>query len=210
MSPPLSARMNPWLSIWLRPRATIQHIVDTDPQQQVTLIAVLIGIVYFLENPLTTSLRVSLGFPLYPVLLIPAGAIVGLIGVHVGAMVVRWVGQWLGGRASDVHLRAALAWGQVPLVIGAIPSAIVQMFLIRSPEVGSTAWLDQRPYATGALVAVSSLVLVAAIWGAFTYAKAVAQVQGFSAWRALLNTLLAWLLLTLPFALIATVIWMMV
>ncbi|MCW5844566.1 MAG: hypothetical protein KIT77_25160 [Caldilinea sp.] len=40
--------------------------------------------------------------------------------------------------------------------------------------------------------------MVLQAWSAVLYAECVAQVQGFSAWRALLNTLLAGMLVIVP------------
>jgi len=41
--------INPWLSIWIKPRATIRWIVNTDPTQQVILLAALGGIAQTLD-----------------------------------------------------------------------------------------------------------------------------------------------------------------
>ena len=52
-------------------------------------------------------------------------------------------------------------------------------------------------------------IVVFQAWSAVLYAEYVAQVQGFSAWRALLNTFLAAMLVVVPGVLVVLVLSML-
>src|SRR5690606_22114109 len=90
--PPLEP-LNPWFSMWTRPRATIQQIVDTDPSRFMIVLSMLIGVTQVLDRASTRSLgdRVSLGTILAVALVL--GPFLGLIAVHVYAWFVRWTGR---------------------------------------------------------------------------------------------------------------------
>src|SRR5207253_10717791 len=97
---------SPWISVWLRPRGTIEHIVATQRRQNVLLLASLGAM-----SGLATWL-VSLGRPNqlldWRVLLGLAvvGAIVGIVGMYANALVLKGTGRLMGGRAAILEFRA--------------------------------------------------------------------------------------------------------
>ena len=182
--------LNPWVSIWTRPRATIQQIVDTEIEQRVVALAALSGITSALDNAGGRSLGDSLPLPAVFAVVLLVGPLAGLIGVYLWAWLLRWTGRWLGGEATLPQLRTAIAWGSVPLIAAGVP--MVMALLIAGPEYfsESTPRLDQRPIWAMAVLGLTLVQVVLALWGGVTTVKSVAQVQGFSAWRALGNNLL--------------------
>lgn len=190
---------NPWLSIWRRPRATIRRIVESDPERHVTAIAAITG----LSSALNRASNRDLGdrFDFWQILAIGllVGPLAGVVGLYLVAALVRWSGKWLGGQASTLHLRAAMAWASVPLVAAAvlwIPELLIagrEMFTAETPR------LDARPGPALLLLALVLLEAVAGAWAFVLSCKCVGEVQGFSAWKALGNLLLAFLVFALPF-----------
>ena len=187
MNDGVTATLNPWTSIWLRPRATIQHIVDTELEKHVVALAALSGIAQALDNASGRSLGDSLAFPVVLGLAFILGPILGLIGVYLWAWLLRWTGRWLEGQATLPQLRTAIAWGSVPMIAAGVP-LLVMLFLI-GPELftENTPRLDARP--TLAIVVLGLIVVqvILTLWGIVTLLKTVAQVQGFSVWRAFVN-----------------------
>ena len=51
-----TAELNPWVSIWTQPRATIQQIVDSDPEQSVLILAGISGFASTLDSVRDTGL----------------------------------------------------------------------------------------------------------------------------------------------------------
>ena len=48
------------------------------------------------------------------------GTIFGIIGLYWSGACFRWSGKLLGGHASPAEIRAALAWGQLPIALGVV------------------------------------------------------------------------------------------
>ena len=189
MNDGVTATLNPWTSIWVRPRATIQHIVDTELEKHVVALAALSGIVQALDNASGRSLGDALPFPVVLGLVLILGPIFGLIGVYLWAWLLRWTGRWLGGQATLPQLRTAIAWGSVPMIAAGVPLLLVLILIGPELFTENTPRLDARP--TLAIVALG-LVLVQAVlmlWSVVTLLKTVAQVQGFSVWRAFVNNM---------------------
>jgi hypothetical protein len=198
------------VSIWVRPRATIQQLVDTDPERYVVALAALSGIVQMLGNASDRNLGDRVGLPVVLTMALLLGPFVGLIGVYLWALLLKWTGRWIGGHASAVQLRAAIAWAGVPIIVGGV--AFVGALLIAGKELftEATPWLDQNP--GWALLTYGLLItqFVTVAWGIVVSLKTVGQVQGFSAWRALGNTLLPLLLVVVLGIVTAIVIPMLV
>jgi hypothetical protein len=105
-------QLNPWLSIWSEPRATIQQVVDGDTNMMVLILAPLAGIASALTRNsglAYSGLENLLG-------LVVAGCIGGYLFVFLGAYLLRWTGYWLGGTASLSSIRAASVWSSIPAI----------------------------------------------------------------------------------------------
>ena len=187
MNDGVTATLNPWTSIWFRPRATIQHVVDTELEKQVVALAALSGIVQALDNASGRNLGDALPFPVVLGLAFILGPILGLIGVYLWAWLLRWTGRWLGGQATLPQLRTAIAWDSVPMIAAGVP--LLLMLILIGPELftESTPRLDAQPTRSFVFLGLVVVQLVMALWGIVTLLKTVAQVQGFSVWRAFVN-----------------------
>ena len=116
---------SPWISIWLSPRQTIDHILATGPRRFVWLLAALgtIGSIYsqalgvgFLDG--VAGWRVWLCF-------VAGSAVIGILFLYLNALILRGVGSLIGGRASTLELRAVLAWSAVPAILGLVIAVLL-------------------------------------------------------------------------------------
>ena len=182
--------LNPWRSIWLKPRATIRQIVTTNPEHHVVALAAAAGVIQALINSVDRNLGDELG--LLPILLTSflIAPILGVISLYLSAFLLRWTGRWLGGVATPRELRASVAWGSAPMVMGGVGMLVA--LLIAGHDLFSSVqpWLARHP--TLMLVAGLGMIIqgLAAFWSVITAIKCLAEVQGFSAWRALGNYVL--------------------
>jgi hypothetical protein len=203
---PPKLRLNPWFSMWTKPRETIRQIIETDPDHLATVVAALTGIATTLDRASSRNAGDTMPFAGVLGMVVVIGAVGGVIGVRVGAVLVEWTGNWLGGRGIREHIRAALAWGSVPTVWTLVPWAILLVI------VGGELFTAETPYLDEHLgLALLSLVpllaaFVMAIWSPFVLVKAIAEVQGFSAWRALGNVLLSGLVVAVPLLAVVAVL----
>lgn len=195
MDEPRTAALNPWRSIWLKPRATIRQIVVNNPDHHVVALAAAGGVVQTLSSSVSEKLGDQVG--LLPILLIALllAPIFGVVALYLTALLLRWTGRWLGGVATLGELRAAIAWGSAPMVMGGV--GILVALLVSGHDLFSTVqpWLSRHPMLM--IVCGVGLIVqgVASLWSIVSYIKCVAEVQGFSAWRAIGNYLLAILVL---------------
>lgn len=183
--------LNPWRSIWLRPRATIRQIVTTDPEHHVLAIVAANSVIGALIGAFAPGNENRLGLFFLMLVVLVLAPIAAVIMLYLLAALLRWTGRWLGGFASSRDLRAAIAWGSVPsVIVGAVLLASMlvpglELFPAPPPEIGSNPLL-LATYGTG-----PKLQTLAAIWSMVALVLCVGEVQGFSAWKALGNYLLA-------------------
>ena len=201
--------LNPWFSMWAHPRRTIRQIVATNPDRLVLLLAAVGGIVQGLTSSANKSQgdRISLSVILLVNLMI--GPVMGIIGLWVGGALLRWTGGWIGGQADSRHVRTAIAWSNVPQVWGLllwIPAILLfgaELFTTATPIIEASSLLS-------ALYLVFSVGTMAiGIWSFVVCLHALGEVQGFSAWKALLNTILAMMVVLIPLlVIIGILIWL--
>lgn len=190
--------LNPWLSMWTQPRATIQQIIDTNPERLVLLLAALSGCSQALDRASMQNMGDNMAWPTICLIAATLGAVTGIIGLYIGGALIRWTGSWLGGQATSQSVRAALAWASVPVIWALllwIPELAIfgqEMFTSETPV------LAQSPSKALVLMGFGLVQIVIGIWAIVVMLKCIGQVQGFSAWKALGNLVLAALLLTVP------------
>ena len=100
---------SPWFAMWIRPRETIQRIVDTDPKRSVLMLAALSGLATSLNQRCRSNAGDTLSLSEIFSGSVLQGPVVGLVVLYLGAFMIRLTGKWLGGTASLVTIRAALA-----------------------------------------------------------------------------------------------------
>ena len=111
-----TSRVTPWISVWFRPRKTIDHIVASPSGRYVPLLAGLggfAGVASFLIQLGVIAEIKDWRFLLGAVLL---GALSNIIQLYVTAFVIAWVARKLGSSAPTSDVRAALAWGAMPVI----------------------------------------------------------------------------------------------
>ena len=189
------------ISICIKPRATIQKIVDKNPEDSVILLACLAGI----SNVLLRANDRGMGdtMELFDIILLSLilGPFSGVISLYVGSYLIHWTGKWIGGTSSLQNIRAAMAWASMPTVISLlllIPEVILfgeEMYTTQTPIVDSSTLLLY------AFVIFSVIYLILGIWSFILYLHCLGQVQGFSLLKMFGNILLAGLVIIIPIGL---------
>ena len=195
--------LNPWFSIWTKPRQTIQQIVDSNPDRLVLLLAAIAGISGSLDQLAARHSGDRYDLPIIFAMAAIAGPISGIIGLYIGGAVLRWTGTWIGGEALSKNIRAAMAWSSVP---------IIWLSLLWIPEVAlfgdelfksETPLIDSSETLLFSFIGFGLVEVVVATWGFVVFLKCLGQVQRFSAWKALGNSLISALVIVIPLVVIA-------
>lgn len=156
------------------------------------------GFLNVLNQASTRNMGDEMG--LWSILLVAAfiGPISGLISLYVYGALIGWTGKWLGGKAYVEDIRAAIAWANVPAIW------LAWVWLVELPVFGNemftsaTPRIDQSLPLALLLIGLSVIEVVVGIWAVILYLRALGQVQQFSAWKALLNSLLAGAVVIVP------------
>jgi hypothetical protein len=183
---------HPWFSIWFRPRATIRYILDVDDPRGIWMLPVIASLaVVFLPEKHLYELAEELDWPMTIGILGLASATAGVAGLYLTSWIGRITGSWLGGTATSSQLRQALAWSMVPQ-IWISPLAPLTLLLF------GREWFEEtKPMIEGSGVlslAYGLLVMVQFVVGVWTVVinmKAIGEAHGFSAWKALLSSMIA-------------------
>lgn len=192
--------INPWTRIWTNPRETVRKIVEFNPKFRFLALSFLNGLpmlFYFAQD-------MSLGdtFSLSGIILISMilAMFIGMLSITIGAALFLWTGKWIGGQGTFYPIRAATSWSNVPNIVILIGwFAWVYYFKNQVFLAGFTnAEFTGNALLIFALVVLVQLVM--SIWSTVILVKGLAEVQGFSAWKGLLNVLI-------PFVIIMIAAW---
>ncbi len=195
-----SKALNPWLSIWFKPRSTIQQIIDTNPKYLVFVLMSLSGFSQVLDRASVKNMGDKYDWPMIVLIAAVVGPVVGIFSLYAFGWLVRWTGKWIKGKSSPVNIRAAIAWSSVPTIwvlILWVPEILLfgqELFTAETPAI------EASPYLSMSYLGFAVVGFVAGIWAFVIFLKCLGQVQGFSAWKALGNTILALLVIIAPFA----------
>ncbi len=183
---------HPWFSMWLQPRATMQGLLDTRQHHPVIMLAALSGISQTLGYPVDDLGVQAMNWWQILLTAIVGGAIMGVITLFIVSWLLRLCNPVFRGRASAGQIRTAVAWSYIPMIwlllLFAIELAMLGPNMYSpSPELGFLS--------NGVIGLFAIIRSVVGIWAIFTFVKCLAQVQNYSSWRALGQSLVALMLL---------------
>jgi len=182
------ASITPFFTIWTEPRATIRRIVDTEPTRYVIALAAIGPAINALTSQwsraLANNANLSVLWPLWVVVDVAIQAALGVVLLFALGAVFRWSGSLLGGVASQIEVRAALAWSQVITIVGQTFLLIAVLLGVPLPAPAATP-AGMLPQIDPAFYKVMFVEGVLGVWGLVVSLKCLGEVHRFSAWRAL-------------------------
>lgn len=199
--------MNPWATMWVRPRETIQEITTVNPKYGFWPLAWIYGFPLLLQIAQNAYLGKYL--PAYAIVLIAIilACLAGFIGISIVSGLMLWTGKWIKGGSNYYEMRAAIAWSNVPNIVTCITWIILTLIFGRGlyfntfPEASFVGWQY------GIVFIMFIIQLIMAIWSLVIFFKSVSEVQGFSVWKAILNGIFTFVILFIVITVISTLIW---
>jgi signal peptidase I len=175
-------KSSPWLSVWIKPRGTVERILAANSGRDVLLLAAL-GMISEIAAQLIFAAGLPAALPNWRIIaaVILVGAAAGILTLYLTACFLKWTGALLGGRASMARIRAALAWGGAPFAIG-VPICLLVFFALALLGVAKGSFVSLA--LQGVLVVLGLWALVLALW---MYGR----VQGFGFWRTIVSFAIA-------------------
>jgi len=183
--------------IWVRPRAVLDYIKDYQYYKYFYIILFIYGITQSFDR---ASMR-GFGdqFSLIPILLLCVilGGLLGWISLYIFSALIAWSGRiMLGGTASTKSHFHLFGYSTIPSIIGLV--VVVIQILIFGNEIFTTAGvLEPLPLVIG-------LGLIEVVCGIYTLVLCVISIsilQEFSIMTAILNVIIAIVVIIIPFLL---------
>lgn len=195
--------INPWLSIWVKPRKTIQSLIQYHTNYRFILLCAIYGFQHALQSAQYLSLgrNVSLIWILLISLIISVP--IGYVFFNFSSAFLFWIGKLIKGKGTFKQVRAATYWSSVPNIA---TLAIWALLIITH---GSRLFIagyegDLSNSTIEINIGASVLQIILGIWMIVIFLHALGEVQGFSAWMALLNAFLSGLTM---FFVMALLVW---
>jgi len=191
--------INPWIDIWLRPRKTIEWIVNNHPSIVTSLVLIYLGGVYFgirqseikhygdwkeTQAILTSAILVS--------------GLGGLIAYNILIWSIDFCALWFGGKGNFKKTQAAFAWSAVPSIAGIILTVLGyilfenELFTSETPMISGSIFLKISFWTYGILK------LILGIWHVILFVVTISAVQRLSILRSILSLLTGAFLIMLP------------
>lgn len=192
------AGMNPWLSMWSQPRATVKALVSSKPSYGVYYLAA----IYLLQSFFFYFNWWSLGLKSEYYTLFLTGVIlsplVGFVWLYYMGWIFRFTGRVLHGEAPTSHLRTAIAWAKIPYSINALMWFIL---ILMNP--------DQVFVQDGggpSSIFVNFITLILGVWSLVLLIQSISEIQQFSITRSIVNVVMAWVVSTFFLVLLFTLL----
>lgn len=188
---PARLDINPWLNIWFKPRDTISRVIEAPPIISYWVLLWMIGANNIMARMSTHGLGDTIHWKDIVALALLTGPMWGMALVWLVGWLVHFTGRWLNGESDQENIRQAFVWSQVPVILilcAWVYEIIVygqSFFTSEGPEIGEE--LEGLFH----LLAVGGVELAIGFWALVLWFKCLGEVQSFSAWKALLNSLLA-------------------
>ena len=180
--------LNPWFSVWTKPRTTIRALVAYDVNYQFVVLCVLYGLQYILHLLQFGGSANSLGSVLLTAVILATP--IGYIVFNLETVIFFLIGKLIKGGGRFKQIRAAICWSNIPIVCNL--AIWVILLLIYGNDLFITSSyqrLTRIDMVINIIIAVAQIIFI--IWSLILLVHVLSEVQGFSAWMALLNIILS-------------------
>lgn len=183
-------RINPWWSMWVKPKATIRAIVDTNNRYGFISLCFLYGLIQTIHGAQVASLGANL--PVWGIVLLSLvfAIPIGFICFNLSTLVIYFIGKLLRGQGSYYEVRAAVSWPSVTAIfslifIGILILTFQEVFFYRNfSEIIPEDW---RVFLVIFFILAEAIL---GVWKFVMFIMALSEVQKFSGWMSLLNVIL--------------------
>ncbi len=181
-----ASSLNPWLTIWFQPRRTIRFLLDRHAGKWFYLLAIAGAFTHIAGNGGFWFNSVGWSVLMWVVL----SVVIGLSVLYIFGGFLKWTGSWLKGKGSLEEVMTAIGWSQIPVICFFVLETI--LFLVTGGRIVGIVY--------------SSFVFACSLWSFFIFLCCLAEAHQFSFFKALINWLMATVILFVIFIVINVLI----
>lgn len=119
-SDPKGEKLNPWLTIWYAPRATMRSAINYRNSNLLIFLAIMAGITEFFDRAISNNLGENMNFWVVLLMIIIVGGIIGIISWFIWSAINYYVGKLLKGKGTYEEMRVATAISFIPFAISGV------------------------------------------------------------------------------------------
>lgn len=102
-------KLNPWFSMWTKPRETLQFIIDSELDYMALLLVIILNADKTLSNASSWGMGDDMGMSGILMVALLSGLILRYPCLCIASALISWTGKWLGGKASSQNILSAIA-----------------------------------------------------------------------------------------------------
>lgn len=189
--------INPWLSMWTKPRETIKSVINTEKQISIYFLSALfwfqIVLPIIFKVKYFDFLQIRSSSYLLIALSVVISFVIGFVWLYFMGFVLSIIGKFLDGEASKKQIRIALAWSYLPLSFVLVMWLILYVFSFDLFE-----WYLK----SSSTFFIYLIIFIVNVWSFILMIQAFRQAQGFSLIKSIVYVFLSMLFLFVVFFLI--------
>lgn len=185
--------------MWFRPQRTIRAVININPKMGFLFLAA----VWFLQFFFLFETYYSIKFPVHWALTILFAVAVSPFFGGICFYFMGWIlyvtGKWMKGKALQSHTRCAFAWSRIPLIIDLVMWFAISFFVTEVVFAGMQVGFS--------FIFMNLIACSTSVWSFVLLVGAIKEIQKFSLIKALLNVIIVYLIISLIFFIISSVIY---
>lgn len=200
--------VGPWTDVWVRPRQTIEWIIDNYSSTLTTIVLIYLGGVHFgisAGEINHTGDKKEVGEILTGAFLI--SGLGGLVTYSIWIWAIDFCASWFGGKGNFRKTQIAFAWSMLPRIAGIVLALMgyilfeEELFTNETPNINTSDSL----YVLFWIYRTGEMVL--GMWHVVLVVVMVSHVQKISTIKSFLSIITAFVLLMLPIFLIGLLLY---
>lgn len=193
---------NPWLTIWIDPKNTIQRIIETNPYYRYVFLIIFGGINQALSNCEKLGLGERFEGSQLLLLSLFIGPLAALITIHLTAWILHFFTSRLGSSSPRPAFRIAYAWSWAPAVY-LMPLWGIKYILFRDELFKSDkSYLLSQPVLSATHSILQFVDFLVAVWSLVILLMMISHIARLPFIRTLIALALTWLVISLPIVLL--------
>ena len=184
------------ITIWTKPKATLEFIFANRLKTHTKLLFVLGGIANSVAKAqvnIAEHRTLSIAVLIFAVIV---GGLFGLLFYYIYAALLSWTGNWLDGKARTNQFATVLAWSLIPSIC--ILILLVPKFVIFGDKTFSIDTNELNRLSLILYYFFVAIEVLLSIWTIIILITGISLIQGFNVGKALLNSILPIFVITIP------------